>query len=1560
MFVILLLIAGVILIRQPKVQTWAVNKVLHRIESSTGTEASLDKIHIEFPRSIALNGFYLEDLGGDTLLYAGKLTSKISLFQPFKRNLNIDKISLDDARFFMNRNGEAAPYNFEFLVEELTGKEKITVEGEKVKKPYNIKVNSIEMTNLFFQLEDEGYMSVAPSRIRKLAIDVKDLDLEAKSLHIGRILVDRPSAGLAISGAREKNKKVLTELLPDLGWKIRVDALELNEGAIGMQNKMANSGSGLPVDLSDFALSGINLQVKDIVLDSALSLNILNLKASDNKDITLHELSGKVDVSNNTINAEQLLIELNKSKAEITGKLTIEDFENILNASRMNSRITVYIEASDANMFLPLDKSVKKPLQLDLSSSGSLNNLYIKNLNTNINGVQLAATGNVRNISDSKNMEFDLKLNRLLGSADRLEAVAPWIRLPAEVHSLGDAAVTGQINGKINDVTAILDILTDAGEITTDINLQRGSGPMAYNGRLTIGGVDVAQILPDAPLGHVDGKLLLNGSGTSLDDLNANIEGSFETLEFNGYTYNNIDLTGKFTEKIFAGSIDIADECMLVDFDGVIDLSDSIPSVDCSVNIVDADLEALELLNEKLIVSVAGDITLTGTNLNDLNGSLHLNTLNLESDNGMVAFDTTLLTFKSEPGLKQYDLVNSDLVASIRGNFDPIVLPREIQRSLSEHVYYINFTDTIPVQEQNIQGTISLAEDFGLTKFFLGNIDIPDNLEASFQYDNQKDILKVNAHSNYLGYNKMGVDTLDFRLRTKDNSLMLDANISALNVNDSKLTINDIILSTVSTKDYITWNLEVEDESSPNRIALAPEFKFIGDSVMVHFTDSYLKLNDVEWPFNPDNQLILKDNAFIASNFSIHNEDQYLEIINASSDLTDASLEFHRLDLPALANFAKLDTIIRKGYLSGIIRVQDPLKSLSADIGLIFDSLQVFDYYCNNMEIDAFYDKDVNAVELAAVFDDPNYDLTAIGSIGFDPELKDAIDLDIDVRRLSLSFLDKVLKKGVSFDAHGHGDMQFQGNFKEPVLLGTASLLDTSNIHIDFLGIDLILVEEEVQFTENTMNFQSVNVYDPFGNQAFLEGKLTHYNFKDMSVSATMAFDNYNMMNTTENDNEQFYGRAFGDGSVAFSGLTRNINMDIEMKTRPGTRIFIPVAQAGDVKQYENIIFINPNDTVAQQDVNELLKIKGVNLDFQLEVTPDAELTIVLNTDSDNNLVAHGQGDLDLRIDQNKQLSIYGKYDIRDGKYVFSPQNLISKRFDIQNGSYINWTGKPFEAELNIIAAYNVNARVDNILEDSTAALQTVPMDVIINVGGTLDATDVSFDIQTQQTGLTRVPDEVTIFLNDIKDNEGEVTTQAIALLIVNRFLPSNTTVFASTSLSAGDFGKTTAFELISNQVSNYLTDAISQLITEAELNFNFTQHENANLEEPGQTTEFQVDFKTSFVQNRIIVKVGGNFEVTDAQSTRDNNIAGDFEVEGLLTKDGRLRGEAYHRTADYDIFNEDRSKTGVGLSYQKDFDRISEVFKPDPLKKQRRQDKRRDRKDKKQDKQLQKEKQEE
>ena len=41
---------------------------------------------------------------------------------------------------------------------------------------------------------------------------------------------------------------------------------------------------------------------------------------------------------------------------------------------------------------------------------------------------------------------------------------------------------------------------------------------------------------------------------------------------------------------------------------------------------------------------------------------------------------------------------------------------------------------------------------------------------------------------------------------------------------------------------------------------------------------------------------------------------------------------------------------------------------------------------------------------------------------------------------------------------------------------------------------------------------------------------------------------------------------------------------------------------------------------------------------------------------------------------------MYGDYTITEGSYLFTLQNIINKRFIIENGSTIQWTGEPLDA----------------------------------------------------------------------------------------------------------------------------------------------------------------------------------------------------------------------------------------------------------------------------------------
>ncbi|MEZ5002873.1 MAG: translocation/assembly module TamB domain-containing protein [Chitinophagales bacterium] len=1555
MFLFFLIIFGaaIILLQQPNIQTYVSNKILDRIESNNEGEASIDRVHLKFPKSLVVDGFLQLDEQGDTLLYAQKLTVNFNLLKPFKKQIHIANLKLDGTKINLIRKEGEEDFNFSFLLK--ANKDGITTKNKEGKKPLELKLGDVQLKDVQFRMIDEGKLAINNAYLKKLDLDIKQFDLVNKEIHFNKILLDEPNITYEKLGdhPKEQNKSI-TALLPNLGWQLKVDDIALKDGHFLALNDQATPAK-LPINLAALDIDKINVQVKDIQLDTALTLDIKQISLTDNQHINLKKLEGKFTISNNSIQSEGLSIALNNSTLQSDATINILDFNDWINESYQKSTITAYITPVDANLFFPTDKKINTAISLHLQSSGSINNLSIGALNIRSDKAKLLANGNIKNITDFDRIRYSLRISTLQGSTETINKILPWLVLPEQVSTLGNVSVSGTLNGTSKSVVGDLNVESSTGNLITNIEVKKVNDELVYKGDITLPNINVQQFIADVPVGNIGGSFHVEGVGNSFETLNGNVKGKLFSFEYQDYLYEDIVFNGTLVNKIFNGDILINDQNIDLDFSGMLDLSDSIPSINSRMNIDHIDLQALHLTDKPFVAKLEGDVQLTGNTMDNLNGQFNLSSLHLKNASTEVDFDTTTFIIESSEFNKSYKVINDKMVAHVEGNFDPVALPNELLRYLSDYVYYINYDDTTDVVAQHIKGSIILEEGFGLVEFFLGKVNIPENLEADFEFDNTKSIFNIQAHSNLIGYQKYGLSNFNLSSLTKDGALITEAVLDKIAIEKPNVSINYIDLSSTSTKHKIDGHLSVELEDAPNKIELKPSVNFNGDSIDIHFQDSYFKINNVLWPFNQGNQIVLKEGSIQAKDFAIFNDQQYLQIMNASSDLSEALIEFHQLSLPALANIFQLDTIIQKGALTGQVRLTDPLKNFSADVDLVFNGLQVFDYFCDSISIDAHYDKDDKMVNLAAIFDDPNYDLSAVGYYNLEKGVEEPVFLDLDVNRLYLGFLDLILKDEAHFDLHGEGKLQFKGSFAKPVLVGEAYVLDTATIGIDFLGIDLIImpengIREKVIFTDNTMDFQSINVRDPYGNRAYMEGKLTHFNFKDMSVDARLFTDNFLMLNTTYNDNEDFYGKAFGEGTVVFSGLTRNINMDIDMKTKPNTQLSIPLASAGDTKDY-NFKFINPYTKDSSViDVIEPIEIKGINMDFNLEVTPDADLELVLNTESENNMRASGQGNLNLRIDQNKQLSIYGTYRLIEGDYVFSPQNLLNKQFKIENGSEIIWNGKPFEAGLDVDAIYHVEARVDNILEDSSRASQIVPMDVIIHIGGTLNETDVSFGIEPSRTGIIAPLDEVESFLEEIKNDEGEVTTQAISLLLVKRFLPSNSTVFSGTNFSASEFGKTTALELVSNQVSNYLTDAISKLITEVELSFNIIQREDYSLEEPGQTTTVQLDYTQKFINNRLIVNIGGNFEFVDDQSTQGNTIAGDFEVEGLLTEDGRLRGKAFHRTADYDIFNQDRSKTGVSISYQKDFDTIDELFKPDANKKKRRQNKRNIRRDERED----------
>ena len=183
----------------------------------------------------------------------------------------------------------------------------------------------------------------------------------------------------------------------------------------------------------------------------------------------------------------------------------------------------------------------------------------------------------------------------------------------------------------------------------------------------------------------------------------------------------------------------------------------------------------------------------------------------------------------------------------------------------------------------------------------------------------------------------------------------------------------------------------------------------------------------------------------------------------------------------------------------------------------------------------------------------------------------------------------------------------------------------------------------------------------------------------------------------------------------------------------------------------------------------------------------------------------------------------------------------------------------------------------------------------------------------------------------------------------MNRFLPQ-TNSGTSSIVNSGYLGGTaanTVSEFLSSQLSSYISNLLDYAsVKNLDINIGYRQYDqlNTNGTQTGSNTqslvtrqELQVALEQRLLNNRLIINAGGNLDfgnntVTDNGSGNQSGAkavipTGDFQIEYLLTKEGTWRAKAFNRT-NYDYFNSrNNNRTGIGLSYRKEFDKITDLI---------------------------------
>ncbi len=345
-----------------------------------------------------------------------------------------------------------------------------------------------------------------------------------------------------------------------------------------------------------------------------------------------------------------------------------------------------------------------------------------------------------------------------------------------------------------------------------------------------------------------------------------------------------------------------------------------------------------------------------------------------------------------------------------------------------------------------------------------------------------------------------------------------------------------------------------------------------------------------------------------------------------------------------------------------------------------------------------------------------------------------------------------------------------------------------------------------------------------------------------------------------------------------------------------------------------------------------------MEINMALDVRPNTELQLVIDPTVGDIIRARGSGQLNLQIDPKANIfDIYGDYTIDEGNYLFTLRNIVNKRFVIDPGSSIQWTGSPMDPILDINAIYQLKTSLQPLIPDESS--RAVPVDCIIKLSDRLTQPEVAFAIDLP----TADPEQQAIVSSLLNDQE-TISRQFFYLMLANSFIPES-------NANSSDLGVSTTtatgFELLTNQLSNWLSSS----------NYNVIIRYRPESELTGDEVDF--GFSRGLINNRLLVELEGNYIIDNKQAFSEDasNFMGEAYVTWLIDRAGALRLKGFTQTIDRYDENQGLQETGMGIYYRENFNnfrdlqqRVKARFKPSDERLEKREARRGERATKKED----------
>ncbi len=1450
----------------PDVQTYIVQRLTNILSENLHAKVSIGSVNYEFFSKLAVNQLYVEDKGGDTLMYVDKLGVSVTHIGLMSGSIQLGTVRLTDGEFNLRITDSTT--NISELVNELS-KPKIDTVAKRKGNTFSIGVSNVELSNFRFSMQrtpkqeytDSARINFTDMHVDNIYLDIHKIKLKSDTLFfdIDRLSlheqsgfrINKISANAYVCGSQAMLKNL----------RVTDDYSDLQFGYFSMNFTSSK-------DLKYF-IQKIRMDAK--VTDGYVSFKTIGYFAPRLSHIaTPLAPKGFVTGTVDNLKSDSLYIATRDGKVNLLLRFRMMGLPLIDETSIHADVKNLYADSQAAlNLYDDISNGKSAALRPYIAP------LHIINFRGKFTGLynDFVANGELRTgigTLDVDALFAAQKANTMFKG--RFRGLDCFIGQLAKAPILGKASFDLQLEGVLSQKKGISTQVE--GQVSQlELNGYRYSG-ISLGGRLESNTFD-GRVAVDDPNLQLSFLGKINNFGNTDSIPYANFTAGIEHANLAVLKLNKRD-----SVSLFKGNV-------VADFRG-------------------------HSWNDG-----AGRITLSNARYTDSKGSIELGDIHLSIEQGKRSYNLQLLseyldaTFKGTSGPGSF---TADLLRLLHGS-----LPNATVRLNMPGNGQDNTDDSYNIR-------IATKKTGDIARIFIPDFYVSENSTIRLELANNH--LLLGAKADKLYYGSYQVKGLNLNVDGADS--LITATITGKEVNNGgSLFMRSLKVDNKADNNRITTTISYNNETKERNIGnltLHTLFAKRGERVVTEFdiAPSLLVLNDVPWDISCK-QVLLDSALFNINRFEVHNEGQRLIVNGAYATHGDTLLV--TMDNFRLSGIDYL--LVQQGYaFSGSVTARATIVKQLEGVPLFFANVQATDvtvnkYPLGNLSLRSRWNQLLQRIDVNLNIANGGQSLLDVRG-GFTPK-QTRFDLVATPNNLPLRIVEPFMKSVASkLEGDLTGNYRFEGSPGSLKLTGSG-MLSNGGATINVLNTHYT-INGKVLAEVNKFSMSDAEIKDSEGHTGTLNATATHRFFKRFYFDADMKVNNFQGLNTTANDSDMYYGTAYATGTVSMKGNIDNLRLRVDATTNKNTAIYIPLPTAMASKGVGELLtfYVPPppkldslaedeqrflSAIVEKRNVSTVARKSNLNLQLNIDATSDAQLQVIVDPQTNDVLTGAGRGRLQMEVSPAQNLfKLYGRYTLDKGSYTLSipTLNFIKKTFLIDKGGTVDFNGDLTQMSLNLTATYDKTLRASllPVLPDTLLYGKTrYPIILQIGITGSIYQLNIKPIIDVQN-----IDSDTEAKLKSVMNTDEKLFNQFIFLLAFSQFTSDQ-------SSNQGNMGSVAGLSGLSDLISGQLSALLSGLNLPIDFGL------NTKIDEATGQQEFDVDFS-----GRINDKMQVRGSIGNSNNPQNgNNVAGDFDFSYQLTPSVVLK--AFSHSSDPYTDQQGGSRYGGAISYQNRFATFKDLW---------------------------------